>query len=477
MWYSSQSVSGLAPILQAATVQEATLKRATRKARFSRYHNVLVWYQLANRARDKIGGALVALSWLGATSLAHAEGTPKLDTGDTAWVLISTALVLMMTVPGLALFYAGMVRKKNILGTMAHSLGAAALVSVVWVVAGYSLAFSHGTFNPFIGGLDNAFLAGIGVQDVTGTIPTLLYVGFQMTFAIIAVAILAGSLAERMKFGSFMVFSALWLLLVYAPVCHWVWGGGWLMGDGAMDFAGGTVVHINAGMAGLVLASVLGHRQGYGRVFMAPANLTLTMVGTGLLWVGWFGFNAGSALGANGLAANALLVTQVSAASGALTWFGLEKLMRAKSSVLGGASGAVAGLVGITPAAGFVSIGGALWIGILTTVVCYFSVHYLKRVHKIDDTLDAFGLHGVGGIVGALLTAVFVSPAVTGQPLATGLLHRLWIQAAGVLATLVYCGAVTWLIAKAVQKTLGLRLGDEAEYEGMDLAIHGEKIE
>ena len=406
---------------------------------------MLVWYQLANRARGKIDGALVALSWLGATSLAHAEGTLRLDTGDTAWVLISTALVLMMTVPGLALFYAGMVRKKNILGTMAHSLGAAALVSVVWVVAGYSLAFSHGALNPFIGGLDNVFLAG--------------------------------SLAERMKFGSFMVFSALWLLLVYAPVCHWVWGGGWLMGDGAMDFAGGTVVHINAGMAGLVLASVLGHRQGYGRVFMAPANLTLTMVGTGLLWVGWFGFNAGSALGANGLAANALLVTQVAAAAGALTWFGLEKLMRAKSSVLGGASGAVAGLVGITPAAGFVSIGGALWIGILTTAVCYFSVHYLKRVHKIDDTLDAFGLHGVGGIVGALLTAVFVSPAVTGQPLATGLLHRLWIQAAGVLATLVYCGAVTWLIAKVVQKTLGLRLDDEAEYEGMDLAIHGEKIE
>lgn len=426
---------------------------------------------------SKFGSLLALVGGVSLPTLALAQDTPTLNAGDTAWVLISTALVLMMTVPGLALFYGGMVRKKNILGTMAHSLAATALVSVLWVVIGYSLAFSEGSFNTFVGGFNNVFLSGIGVDSLTGTIPTGLFVTFQMTFAIITVAILAGALAERIKFGSFMLFSAIWLVLVYAPICHWVWGGGWLMGDGALDFAGGTVVHINAGVAGLVLAAVLGKRQGYGRESMAPSNLALTLVGTGLVWVGWFGFNGGSALAANGLAGNALLVTQVAAAAGALTWFLVERLARGKASVLGGASGAVAGLVGITPAAGFVNIVGALVIGIVTAIGCYYAINYLKRLLKIDDSLDAFGLHGVGGIIGAILTGVFVNPAVIGKPLAMPMLQQVWVQLEGVLAVVAYCAIITWLIAKVIQYTLGLRVSDEDEYNGLDLAVHGERIE
>lgn len=276
----------------------------------------------------------------------------------------------MMTVPGLALFYAGMVRKKNMLSTMMHSFGAAAVVSVLWVLIGYSLAFGSSSVNGFVGDLRFVLLHNIALSDVTGSIPTLLFVMFQMTFAVIAVAIFSGSLAERIKFGSFLLFCALWLVLVYAPVCHWVWGGGWLTGD-ALDFAGGTVVHVNAGVAGIVLAVLLGKRRGYGREFLAPANLTLTLIGTGLLWVGWFGFNGGSALGANASAAMAILVSQVAAAVGALTWLLAERLHRGKASALGGASGAIAGLVGITPAAGFVDVGGAMAIGLLTAVGCF----------------------------------------------------------------------------------------------------------
>lgn len=409
--------------------------------------------------------------------VSHAADTPAINAGDTAWVLISTALVLLMTIPGLALFYSGMVRKKNILGTMAHSYGAAALVSVVWIVLGYSLAFGTSGINQFVGGLDNAFLANIDINAVTGTVPTLLFVTFQMTFAIITVAILAGSIAERIKFGSFMVFTALWVLLVYAPICHWVWGGGWLMADGALDFAGGTVVHINAGVAGIVLAAVLGKRKGYNREPMAPSNLALTLIGTGLVWVGWFGFNGGSALAANALAGNALLVTQGAAAAGALAWFLIEKLVRGKASVLGGASGAVAGLVGITPAAGFVTVTGALAIGIITSIVCFYAVNYLKRLLKIDDSLDAFGLHGVGGIVGAILTGIFVSPTIIGKPLALSTLGQVWVQLEGVLAVIAYCAVVTFIIAKVIQLTMGLRVTDEDEYTGLDLAVHGERIE
>nr|WP_315041839.1 ammonium transporter [uncultured Moraxella sp.] len=418
----------------------------------------------------------------GFSSLAFAEETlaietPTLNAGDTAWVLVATTLVLMMTLPGLALFYSGMVRKKNILGTMAHSFGAAAMASVVWMLVGYSLAFSEGSCNQFVGGFSHVFLSGIGIDDLTGTVPTLLFVAFQMTFAIITVAILAGSLAERIKFGSFMAFTTIWLVLVYAPVCHWVWGGGWLMNDGALDFAGGTVVHINAGVGGLVLAAVLGKRQGYGRESMAPSNLALTVIGTGLVWVGWFGFNGGSALAANGLAGNAILVSQVAAASGVLAWLAVEKLVRGKASMLGGASGGIAGLVGITPAAGFVTVGGALAIGILTAIGCFYSVNFLKRLLKIDDSLDAFGLHGVGGVIGAVLTGIFVSPAITGSPLSMPMLNQVWVQLEGILATALYCGVVTWIIAKGLQATIGLRVSDEEEYQGLDLSVHGERLE
>lgn len=342
---------------------------------------------------------------------------------------------------------------------------------------GYSLAFSEGSFNGFIGGFGNTLLAGIGLDALTGTIPELLFVTFQMTFAIITVAILAGSIAERIKFGSFMLFVALWVLLVYVPVCHWVWGGGWLMNDGALDFAGGTVVHINAGVAGLVLAAVLGKRRGFGSESMAPSNLALTVIGAGLVWVGWFGFNGGSALAANALAGNALLVTQVAAAVGALVWLAVEKFARGKASVLGGVSGAVAGLVGITPAAGFVTVSGALWIGILTSIGCFYSVNYLKRLLKIDDSLDAFGLHGIGGIIGAVLTGIFVSPAVIGKPLETSMISQVIVQLEGVIATIVYGGVVTFIIAKVIQMTVGLRVSDEDEYNGLDLAVHGERIE
>ncbi len=408
-------------------------------------------------------------------SLALAEEGATLNTGDTAWVLVSTALVLMMTIPGLALFYAGMVRKKNILSTMMHSFGAAAVVSVMWVLVGYSLAFSESSANAFVGGFDFVLLNNIAMSDLTGSVPTLLFVVFQMTFAIISVAILAGSLAERVKFSTFLWFSALWVVLVYAPVCHWVWGGGWLTGD-ALDFAGGTVVHINAGVAGLVLAALLGKRRGYQKGNMAPANLALTLIGAGLVWVGWFGFNGGSALGANASAAMALVVTQVAAAVGALAWLVAEYLHRGKASALGGASGAIAGLVGITPAAGFVDVGGAIAIGVLTAVGCFLTISFAKKKMGIDDSLDAFGLHGVGGVIGAVLTGMFASAKVMGEPLQTSFGAQLWLQIEGVLATAVYCAVVTLIIGLVLKKVMGLRVNDEEEYQGLDLALHGEKI-
>lgn len=405
-------------------------------------------------------------------TLAYANDS-TINTGDTAWVLVATCLVLMMTIPGLALFYAGMVQKKNILSTMMHSFGATFVVSVLWVVIGYSLAFGEG--NGFIGDTSHFMLGDIAMDSVTGSIPTLLFVMFQMTFAIIAVAILAGSLAERVKFGAFLWFSAFWVLLVYAPVCHWVWGGGWLTGD-ALDFAGGTVVHVNAGVAGLVLAVLLGKRQGYQKSYLAPANLSLTLIGSGLLWVGWFGFNGGSALGANVSSAMAILVSQVASASGALTWLLAEYWHRGKASALGGVSGAIAGLVGITPAGGFVDIDGAMTIGILTALGCFVFISFIKHKIQIDDSLDAFGLHGVGGIIGAVLTGMFASAKVMGQPLSTSFLEQLWRQVEGVLATGLYCAVMTLIIGLAIKKTMGLRVDDEAEYQGLDLSIHGEKI-
>ncbi|WP_407411860.1 ammonium transporter [Acinetobacter sp.] len=409
------------------------------------------------------------------SSVEAAEPEAVLDTGDTAWILISTALVLLMTIPGLALFYAGMVRKKNVLSTMAHSFVAAAVVSITWIAVGYSLAFGDG--NAFIGNLDKVMLAGITTETLSGSIPEILFVIFQMTFAIITVAIISGSIAERMKFGAFVAFIAIWSVVVYAPITHWVWGGGWLGNDGALDFAGGTVVHINSGVAGLVAAYMLGKRMGLGRESMAPHNLTLTVLGASLLWVGWFGFNGGSALGANGSAGYALVVTQVAAAAATLSWLVTEKIVRGKASVLGGASGAVAGLVVITPAAGFVTVGGALSMGLIGGVVCFWGITALKRMLKADDSLDAFGLHGVGGIVGAILTAFFASEFIMGDAVPSNLMHQLWVQVEGVLATVAYSAVLTFIILKVLDMTIGIRVASDDERMGLDLSQHGERVD
>ncbi|MGL1830832.1 UNVERIFIED_CONTAM: ammonium transporter [Acinetobacter sp. HSTU-ASm16] len=400
---------------------------------------------------------------------------PKMDSGDTAWILISTALVLLMTIPGLALFYGGMVRKKNVLSTMAHSFVAAAIVSLVWVVIGYTLAFSPG--NAFVGGLDKIMLSGITTTALSGTIPEILFVIFQMTFAIITVAIISGSVAERMKFGAFVAFITIWVIVVYAPITHWVWGGGWLGSDGALDFAGGTVVHINSGVAGLVAAYMLGKRIGLGKESMAPHNLALTVIGASLLWVGWFGFNGGSALAANGAAGYALVTTQVAAASAALSWGLVEKVVRGKTSLLGLLSGAVAGLVVITPAAGFVTVSGALIMGLIGGAVCFWGISGLKRILKADDSLDAFGLHAVGGIAGAILTAVFASPFIMGDKAPASVVHQLWIQIEGVLATIAYSAVLTFIILKVIDVIIGIRVTSDDERMGLDLSQHGERIE
>ncbi|MFK7249123.1 ammonium transporter [Acinetobacter baumannii] len=403
--------------------------------------------------------------------------TAKLDTGDTSWILISTALVLLMTIPGLALFYGGMVRKKNVLSTMMFSLSAAILVSLLWVIAGYSIAFS-GT-GAYFGDLSKAMLNGVAFDALSGTIPESLFVIFQMTFAIITVAILSGSIADRMKYSAFMAFIAIWVLVVYAPITHWVWAAdGWLFKAGALDFAGGTVVHINSGVAGLVAAYMLGKRIGLGRESMAPHNLTLTVIGASLLWVGWFGFNGGSALGAR--ASMAILVTQVAAAAAAFSWLVVERMIRGKASVLGGASGAVAGLVVITPAAGFVGVGGALVMGLIGGVVCFWGITALKRLLKADDALDAFGLHAVGGIVGAILTGVFYSDEIikaANVALAPTFAGQLWVQVEGVLATMVYSGIATFIILKVIDLIIGLRVNSDDERMGLDLSQHGERIE
>lgn len=403
--------------------------------------------------------------------------TPTLDTGDTSWILVSTALVLLMTIPGLALFYGGMVRKKNVLSTMMFSLSAAILVSLLWVIAGYSIAFS-GT-GAFFGDLSKAMLNGVAFDALSGTIPESLFVIFQMTFAIITVAILSGSIADRMKYSAFMVFIAVWVLVVYAPITHWVWAAdGWLFKAGALDFAGGTVVHINSGVAGLVAAYMLGKRIGLGRESMAPHNLTLTVVGASLLWVGWFGFNGGSALGAGARASMAILVTQVAAAAAAFSWLVVERMIRGKASVLGGASGAVAGLVVITPA-GFVGVGGALVMGLIGGVVCFWGITALKRLLKADDALDAFGLHAVGGIVGAILTGVFYSDEIIKAANVTlaPTFGQLWVQVEGVLATMIYSGVATFVILKVIDLVIGIRVNADDERMGLDLSQHGERIE
>jgi Amt family ammonium transporter len=424
-------------------------------------------------------GLVSALGLLAAAiSPAFAAEASKLDTGDTAWMLTSTALVLMMTIPGLALFYGGMVRKKNVLATIAQSFAITGLVTVLWMVIGYSLAFSNGgAMNMFIGGLSAAFLHGVGKDALSGTIPESVFITFQMTFAIITPALITGAFADRMKFSAMMWFMAAWLLLVYAPIAHWVWGGGMLAGKGALDFAGGLVVHLNAGTAGLVCAIVLGKRVGYGQDNMAPHNLVYSMIGASLLWVGWFGFNAGSALGANASAGMAMLVTQIATGAASLTWLFAEWIIAKRPSVLGMISGAVAGLVAITPAAGFVDPMGALIIGLCAGAVCYVSAVWLKRILGYDDSLDAWGVHGVGGGLGAILTGVFAVKAIGGTAgVLEGNIAQLWIQIEGVLYTMVYCGALTFVILKAIDMTLGLRVSRDAEVEGLDINLHGETV-
>jgi Amt family ammonium transporter len=408
---------------------------------------------------------------------AAAAPAPKLDTGDTAWMLTSTALVLMMTIPGLALFYGGMVRKKNVLATLMQCFAVTCLVTIVWMVLGYSLAFS-GT-GTYVGDAAKAFMSGVGVDALSGTIPETVFAIFQLTFAIITPALIVGAFAERMKFSAMLWFMGLWSLLVYSPIAHWVWGGGFLAGAGVLDFAGGTVVHINAGVAGLVCALVMGKRRGYGTEQMAPHNLVISVAGASLLWVGWFGFNAGSAVTAGGAAGMAMAVTQIATAAAALSWMFVEWMLRGKPSVLGIISGAVAGLVAITPASGFVDPVGALIIGICAGVFCYWGATSLKKMCGYDDSLDAFGIHGVGGFAGAILTGVFAVEAVGGKGksgLIDGNAEQVLTQLYGCVATIVWCAVVTFIILKVVDAIVGLRAADEAERDGLDLQLHGETV-
>ena len=407
------------------------------------------------------------------------------DSGDTAWMITATALVLLMTVPGLALFYAGMVRVKNALSVLMQCFAITALVSVLWMIYGYSLAFDttgmtagETSLHSFIGGLGKAFMSGVTVKSLVATIPESVFATFQMTFAIITPALIVGAFAERMKFSALLLFTALWFTFVYLPITHMVWSGaGALMWDwGVLDFAGGTVVHINAGVAGLVAALVLGKRHGYPLTAMPPHNLPLTVVGGAMLWVGWFGFNAGSAVAANGTAGMAMLVTQVATAAAALAWMGTEWAAHGKPSALGIVTGAIAGLVAITPASGTAGPAGALLIGIASGVLCFFAAARLKRALGYDDSLDVFGVHAVGGIVGAILTGVCAG-ALGGAGLAEGVTigQQVWVQAKSVLFTLVFSGLTTFLILKALDATVGLRVTREQEVEGLDLALHDER--
>jgi len=413
------------------------------------------------------------------SQLAWADAaTPTLNTGDTAWMLTSTALVLFMTIPGLSLFYAGMVRSKNVLSVLMQCFAITSLVTILWTIFVYSLAFTDGgEYNAWIGGLDKALLAGIKPDTLSGTIPEMVFMTFQMTFAIITPALIVGAFAERMKFSAMLIFMALWLIIIYAPICHWVWGGGWIMKLGAIDFAGGTVVHINAGIAGLVAALVLGKRRGYPHVAMPPHNLTYTIIGASMLWVGWFGFNAGSALAANGTAGMAMAVTQIATATAALSWMLVEWITHGKPSALGIASGAVAGLVAITPASGTAGPIGALAIGAAAGIICFLSATKLKRIFGYDDSLDVFGVHAVGGIIGAMLTGVFAAAEFGGVGLASGMTisSQLTIQGISVLTTLVYSGVMSFVILKVIDMILGLRVDEEQESQGLDMSLHDER--
>jgi len=412
---------------------------------------------------------------------AHAAAL-ALNSGDTAWMLTSTVLVLLMTIPGLALFYSGMVRKKNILATAAQSFAITAMVTVLWAVLGYSLAFTNGgDNNAFIGGMDRIMLTGMGnevAHSLAASIPESVFMTFQMTFAIITPALICGAFADRMKFSAMMIFMALWVLVVYCPVAHWVWGGGFLGGMGVLDFAGGTVVHFNAGVAGLVCAIVLGKRVGYGHENMSPHNLLYALIGASLLWVGWFGFNAGSAVAANALAGIAMANTQIATAAAAMSWMVVEWVLQKKPSVLGMLSGAVAGLVAVTPAAGFVDPSGALMIGLIAGAVCYAGAVWLKHKIGYDDSLDAFGVHGIGGAVGAVLTGVFALSSVNslGKGAIDGNPGQIVTQLEGLAIAGVYCAVATYVILMIVNAIVGLRVTAEEEREGLDLTQHGERL-
>ncbi len=421
-------------------------------------------------------GALASLllvfpSWV------FAAEPPALNMANTAWMLTASVLVLFMTIPGLALFYSGLVRAKNVLSVLMQCCAITAMVSVVWALCAYSLAFTDGgAFNSWIGGMDKALLSGIETNTLKGTIPESVFVMFQMTFAIITPALIVGGFAERMKFSAVMLFSFLWLLCVYVPVCHWVWGDGWLQKLGVMDYAGGTVVHVNAGVAALVCALVLGRRKGFPQTAMPPHNLTMTVAGACMLWVGWFGFNAGSALAADGAAGMTMLVTHLGAAAGALTWMVCEWVRFRKPSVLGIVTGMVAGLGTITPASGFVGPLGALAIGTIAGLVCFFATNYMKRTLHIDDSLDVFPVHGVGGIIGTTLTGVFAAKVFGGVGLAEGVTigQQVLTQITGVVVTVLWSGIVTLILLKVVQAMIGLRVTAEQETEGLDTVLHNE---
>ena len=416
---------------------------------------------------------LIAISLL--PNIGYAESS-ELSGANTAWILTSTALVLFMTIPGLAFFYGGLVRNKNVLSVLMQCFALTCLVSIMWVIVLYGLAFGDGgSLNSIIGSFDRIFMSGLTNESLSGDIPESVFAMFQLTFAIITPALIVGGFAERMKFSSMLLFSTLWMIFVYAPICHMVWGGGWLGDLGVMDFAGGTVVHVNAGIAALVAAVMLRERRGFPATPMPPHNLTMTVAGASMLWVGWFGFNAGSALAADQSAGMAMLVTHIGAAAGSLSWMGREWMKQGKPSVLGIVTGMVAGLGTITPASGFVGPMGALFIGVSAGLICYEATQYIKKVLKIDDSLDVFPVHGVGGILGTILTGVFASASFGGMGLENSISTQVFIQIIGVVFTIIWCGFFTYIILKLVDNLLGLRISEEEEETGIDLVEHGEK--
>jgi Amt family ammonium transporter len=422
--------------------------------------------------------AVRMLTGLATLASPYAFGADAIDSGDTAWILASTALVLFMTIPGLSLFYGGLVRVKNVLSVLMQCFVITCLVSILWLVAGYSLAFGEGNF--FIGGFDNLFMQAVKVDTVSGTIPESLFATFQMTFAIITPALIVGAFAERMRFSSMLVFSGIWLMVVYVPVTHWVWGGGWLSEMGIMDYAGGLVVHVTAGVSALVCALILGTRKGFPGTAMPPHNMTMAIMGAGMLWVGWFGFNAGSALGANGDAGMAMLATHMSAAAGAFTWMVCEWVKFGKPSALGAVTGMVAGLGTITPASGFIGPAGGMLIGLIAGFVCFNATNFMKQKLGVDDSLDVFPVHGVGGALGTLLAAVFASTSLgvfSGKGYAEGMDmgSQLSVQAIGVGATVLYAAVCTAVILFAVRAMLGLRVDEDIETEGLDVNQHNER--